>query len=201
MRLKDVRTEQVIQDAAKSVFLEYGLYGARMQVIADRAGINKALLHYYFRNKERLFDKVFGNALERYFENMEVISDQSLSIHERVHILADRFIDFLEEYPQMSIFLIKEISSNQVLFHEKVMNYKKDNLSLIGLVESGRKDGVLKEVDPVFFFVNLMSLCTYPFLAMPMIKVILSHNHVADSEYSTEKLKASVHEFINLNLK
>jgi AcrR family transcriptional regulator len=201
MRLKDIRTEQIIQDAAKSVFLEYGLYGARMQVIADRAGINKALLHYYFRNKERLFDKVFGNALERYFDNMEVISDQSLSIPERVHVFADRFIDFLEEYPQMSIFLIKEISSNEPLFHEKVNIYKKDKMSIIRLVQMGKAEGSLTEVDPVFFFVNLMSLCAYPFLASPMIKVILSHDTVEDSEYSTEKLKASVHEFINLNLK
>ena len=64
-QLKDTSTEEKILDAAKEVFMKYGLYGARMQDIADTAKINKALLHYYFRNKEKLFDKVFEGALAK----------------------------------------------------------------------------------------------------------------------------------------
>ena len=59
MGLKDSTTEEKILEAAKEVFMKYGLYGARMQDIADTAGINKALLHYYFRSKEKLFDAVW----------------------------------------------------------------------------------------------------------------------------------------------
>ncbi|NBX80818.1 MAG: TetR/AcrR family transcriptional regulator, partial [Flavobacteriales bacterium] len=70
MKLKDSNTEVKIMEAAKVVFMKYGLYGARMQDIADTAGINKALLHYYFRNKEKLFDQVFDGALSKYFEQM-----------------------------------------------------------------------------------------------------------------------------------
>ena len=58
MSFKDQKTEERILEAAKTVFMRDGLYGARMQDIADTAGINKALLHYYFRNKEKLFDQV-----------------------------------------------------------------------------------------------------------------------------------------------
>ena len=64
MGLKDSTTEEKVLEAAKEVFMKYGLYGARMQDIADTAGINKALLHYYFRSKEKLFDAVFDGALE-----------------------------------------------------------------------------------------------------------------------------------------
>ncbi|MGZ6540298.1 MAG: TetR/AcrR family transcriptional regulator, partial [Bacteroidia bacterium] len=70
-QLTDTSTEGKILEAAKEVFMKYGLYGARMQDIADTAGINKALLHYYFRNKEKLFDKIFENALGRFFEHMD----------------------------------------------------------------------------------------------------------------------------------
>ena len=71
MKLINSNTEEKILEAAKEVFMKYGLYGARMQDIADTAGINKALLHYYFRNKEKLFDQVFEGALDKYFSHMK----------------------------------------------------------------------------------------------------------------------------------
>ena len=119
-KLINTGTEEKILNAAKEVFMKYGLYGARMQDIADTAGINKALLHYYFRNKEKLFDKVFEGALQKYFQQMDVFSDSSLPIKERVFNYVDNIIAFLSEYPQMSMFIIKEISINPELFKEKV---------------------------------------------------------------------------------
>lgn len=56
---KDLTTEQKILEAARKIFLEKGLDGARMQDIADKAGINKAMLHYYFRSKDKLFEQIF----------------------------------------------------------------------------------------------------------------------------------------------
>src|SRR3954466_12401662 len=92
-------TEKKILEAAKEAFMKYGLYGARMQDIADNAGINKALLHYYFRNKETLFDKVFDGALSKYFGQMTIFSDRSLPVMERLFIYIDRIINFFSEYP------------------------------------------------------------------------------------------------------
>jgi len=197
MKLKDSKTEEVILDAAKVVFMEYGLYGARMQQIADRAGINKALLHYYFRNKERLFDRVFENALSRYFQNMEVLLDESLPIIDRVHSYADRFIDFLAEYPQMAIFLIKEVSLNQALFEEKVNRHKKEKASLILVLNHGIQRGEIQPVDAMMFFVNLVSLCTYPFVARPIFKVVAAKNGAPWDIEEHIALRESIHEFIN----
>ena len=119
-KLKAQPTEDKILEAAKEVFMKYGLYGARMQDIADTAGINKALLHYYFRSKEKLFDKIFEGALVKYFQQMDVLSDSSLPIKQRVFKYIDNIIDFYAEYPQMSMFIIKEISINPEIFKEKV---------------------------------------------------------------------------------
>ncbi|MFZ9587717.1 MAG: TetR/AcrR family transcriptional regulator [Crocinitomicaceae bacterium] len=201
MKLKDRNTENDILEAAKLIFMEKGLYGARMQDIANQAGINKALLHYYFRNKERLFDEVFGGALSRYFQNMDIISNESLPIMERVLTYADRFVKFLSEYPQMSIFLIKEISSNQQLFHAKIQGLKKNqNYSLISVLIKGMEEKEIPTIDPVIFLMNLHALCAYPFLAAPIFNAICQHNGIQWKDENHEKLLGSIHEFIQVKL-
>jgi AcrR family transcriptional regulator len=200
MNLKDSSTEDKILEAAKSEFLEFGLYGARMQSIANRAGINKALLHYYFRNKEKLFDKVFESALERYFSNMDVLSEERLDFKERVHRSADRFLDFLEEYPQMALFLIKEVSANQALFFEKVEKSQKGNTTLLKALIEANRNGIISLQDPMLFFVQLISMCTYPFVAKPLFSVIAERNDITWNSDSLTVLRTSIHSFIDHQL-
>lgn len=201
MKLKDSKTEEKILDSAKVIFMEFGLYGARMQQIADRAGINKALLHYYFRNKEKLFDRVFENALSRYFENMDVLTDETMPVKERIHAFANRFIDFLIEYPQMALFLIKEVSSNQLLFEEKVNRHKKQGASMIKILQDAMLNRQIQELKPMLFFVNLVSLCTYPFVANPIFKVVGNKNQIQWGIGAIDELRTSVHEFIDFKIK
>ena len=200
MKLIDSSTEHKILEAAKTEFLEFGLYGARMQNIANRAGINKALLHYYFRNKEKLFDKVFESALERYFSNMDIMSDNRLVFKERVHLLVDRFLDFLEEYPQMALFLIKEVSANEALFIEKVEKSQKGNITLLKALLEARDSGVISVQDPLLFFVQLISMCTYPFVAKPLFTVIASRNGTNWNSAAIKAMRTSIHNFIDYQL-
>lgn len=201
MALKDQKTEEKILNAAKEVFMKYGLYGARMQDIADTAGINKALLHYYFRNKERLFDQVFEGALSRYFEQMSVFSDQSLPIVERINIYVEKIIDFLSEYPQMSMFIIKEISINPELFYQKVSKIKDPkNTNLLQLLHEGIQKNEIPKIDPVIFMMNLHSLCIYPFLAQPIFRTIITKSKTEYSDPNNTKLKVSVKEFVHFKL-
>lgn len=200
MKLIDSSTEHKILEAAKTEFLEFGLYGARMQNIANRAGINKALLHYYFRNKEKLFDKVFESALERYFSNMDIMSDNRLVFKERVHLLVDRFLDFLEEYPQMALFLIKEVSANEALFIEKVEKSQKGNITLLKALLEARDSGVISVQDPLLFFVQLISMCTYPFVAKPLFTVIASRNGTNWNSAAIKAMRTSIHNFIDHQL-
>lgn len=197
-QLKDITTEEKILDAAKEVFMKYGLYGARMQDIADTAGINKALLHYYFRNKEKMFDKVFEGALQKYFQQMDVFGDASSPIKERVFKYIDNIIAFLSEYPQMSMFIIKEISVNPALFKEKVMALKKGKSKrMIDALEEEMIAGRLKKFDTAMFMVNIHSLCTYPFIGAPLFKHALkAHGKDFEKDFSNEKLKQSVKNFV-----
>lgn len=197
-KLKDASAEERILEAAKEVFMKYGLYGARMQDIADMAGINKALLHYYFRNKERLFDKVFENALSRFFDQLDIFANSTLPVKERLFLYTDTIIDFYAEYPQMSMFIIKEIGNHPDLFREKIAAAKKNKtVKLIPVLEEAMKAGEVRKFDTSLFMVNLQSLCSYPFLASPMFRHSLkAHGKDWDKDFSTEKLKVVVRKFI-----
>ena len=197
-QLTDNSTEGKILEAAKEVFMKYGLYGARMQDIANTAGINKALLHYYFRNKEKLFDKIFENALGRFFEHMDVFSNDALPVKERLYLYIDGIIEFYAEYPQMSMFIIKEIGNHPELLKEKIQIAKKHKtIRLIQVLEEAVKNKEIKKFDTAMFLVNLQSLCTYPFLASSMFRYSLkSHGKDWEKDFSTDKLKQSVKDFV-----
>lgn len=200
-KLKNLNTEEKIMEAAKEVFMKHGLYGARMQDIADKAGINKALLHYYFRNKEKLFDQVFEKALSQYFEQMNVFSDVSIPLIERIYRYIDNIIDFFSEYPQMSMFIIKEISINPDLFRIKVIEIKKKNgMMLITRLEHEMKEGKIPEIDPLLFLMNLHSLCAYPFLASPIFQNIIANHNPEWKDEGNMKLKQSVKDFVQFKL-
>lgn len=181
--------------------MKYGLYGARMQDIADTAGINKALLHYYFRNKEKLFDQVFDGALSRYFEQLAVIHDTTLSLQERLMRYVENVVAFFSEYPQMTMFIIKEIGMNPVLFSERVSQLKKNNgLSLVQMLEEEMDKGTIARQDPVIFMMHLHSLCAYPFLARPIFNSIVSKYKPGWEDQGNAKLIASVQDFIRYKL-
>lgn len=199
-KTKDDNTEQRILDAAKEVFIEYGFYGARMQDIANKAGINKALLHYYFRSKDRLFDEIFEGALSRYFEQMVVLTDDSVPILDRLDIYADRIIRFFSEYPMMTLFIIKEIGLNPDTFHDKVKEFKRPGKSLMEIVQDEADRGNIEAVNPVIFVMNLHSLCVYPFLGQPLFKVMVNRSEIRYSYPEIDELIASVKSFIHNTL-
>src|ERR1700759_4757996 len=118
---KDLSTEEKILSAAKKVFLTKGMDGARMQDIADEAGINKALLHYYFRSKDKLFEQIFldvaGALLPRIFAILE--SDRGL--FEKIESFCDEYISQLIETPYVPIFILNEIHRQPQTFLKKVL--------------------------------------------------------------------------------
>ncbi len=202
MGIEDGKTEEKILEAAKTVFMKYGLYGARMQDIADTAGINKALLHYYFRTKEKLFDAVFEGALEKYFDQMTVLSDVSLPLGERVNRYIDNIFAFYSEYPQMSMFIIKEIAVNPEMFKAKVESMKTMRGPLLaGALRDAMEKGDVPQFEPITFLINLHSLCAYPFIASPLFKVMAEKAGESWSADFQEKIKQSVKDFVAYKFK
>ena len=191
-------TEQKILAAAKEVFVKNGLHGTRMQEIANTAGINKALLHYYFRSKDQLFTKVFEDALVNYINTISIWDDNSLSFKEKMYKWIDVYIDFLNEYPLVPLFIVTELAANPDLFHER-MNTLKGNRGFTSLLEVLRREiskCPKKVIQPEMILMNITSLCAYPFLAESLYKASFNLPEEDWKDLRTVRLKAVVKKFI-----
>lgn len=172
---KEVSTEQKIKEAAIKVFTRKGKDGARMQDIADEANINKAMLHYYFRNKQKLFEIVFEEKLMELFSTFQIIMDSDLNFEEKIRKFIDIEIDMLSQYPTLPMFVLNEIGKKPEMLEEK---YSSKGPKLIKeaftiMVEKEIVEGNIRKVDPRQLLINLMSMCIYPILAKPVIQMVL----------------------------
>ena len=119
-KIKDATSEKLILNAAENIFIKKGMDGARMQEIADEAGINKALLHYYFRNKQQLFEAVFMNAFSLLAPQLNSILNDDSSIEEKIIKFTSNYISFMSKHPYLPSFVIQEINRNpEFIIHLK----------------------------------------------------------------------------------
>ena len=106
----DKQTEEKIFEAATEVFIEKGLDGSRMQDIADRAGMNKSLLHYYYRSKDRLFNSVFEMIAMQMLKKFAPVFDGNLTFEEKIRFFFREHISFMQKNPRLPAFLLNEIN-------------------------------------------------------------------------------------------
>jgi len=197
MKRKDKNTEQVILQTARKIFIQKGLAGARMQDIADQAGFNKALVHYYFTSKDKLFDLVFEQEMSNLFSNLVAILSSDLPLFEKIENIVSLDIDHLTQFPGLPIFVLNEMSRNPdvILKRLKKIPVQKVMDGFQKQINSEIKKGTIKRITADQLFINIQSLCIFPFIARPMIKGLLQFD---DKTYLVmiEKRKTEVAQFI-----
>jgi len=166
-------TEEKIIISAEKLFYQKGKAGASMQDIADDAGINRPLLNYYFRSKDKLFEAVFRKALGSFVPSVAAMLHSDISFEEYVPKMIHMIIDNMIANPQIPVFVLQELSSNpermpQIIkemgIDQKVFQEKMDT----------KPDGSIKyKSDFSQMVINLISLCIFPFAARPVITGIL----------------------------
>lgn len=169
----DISTEEKILQAAEDVFLREGYDGARMQQIADRAGINKALLHYYFRWKDKLFQTIFEQKFRTFFPKIEGLIQQDLPFLEKVFRFVDAYLKILSENPYVPHFIIHGIHKPE----GKAFLKQIPPTLAFGFIQgyhAAHAKGEVREVQPVQLLVSVMSMCIFPFLAKPIIREVTS---------------------------
>jgi len=178
----DRHTEQRILDAAHAVFLRRGTAGARMQEIADEAGVNKALLHYYFRSKNRLSEAVFQRVGLRLLPPVVTILGSDAEIEEKVARVVAIELEQLARSPFVPAYIISEINQHP----DRVRQFVKTmtGLEVDGVIPHVREKldkqlkararaGTLRPISAEQFVINLLSLCVFPFAARPMLAAAL----------------------------
>ncbi|MFH4965406.1 helix-turn-helix domain-containing protein [Gaetbulibacter sp. M235] len=199
--MKDKTSEVLILKAAKTVFIKKGMDGARMQEIADEAGINKALLHYYYRSKQQLFEAVFFNAFSLLAPQINYILNDDSSVEEKIIKFTENYISFVSQHPYLPNFVIQEINRNPDFASKFKGNSNLPNLEKFKIQVSDEvKKGLIKPINAEQLFINIISLCVFPFVGSPLIKTI----GIIDDERFTQIIderKTHVADFIINSIK
>ena len=175
MTENDKQTEEKIFEAATDVFVEKGMDGARMQDIANHAGINKALLHYYYRTKDHLFNAVFEKIAGQIFKKFAPVLDENLSLEEKIRFFFREHIGFLQRNPRLPSFLLNELNRNPERIKKLIQSI--DINKLWATLEKQHKEELVKynitrETIPQLM-TSIAALSVFPFAAKAIISGIL----------------------------
>lgn len=201
MAKKDLNTEQKILLAAKTVFIEKGLEGARMQEIADEAGINKALLHYYYRTKDKLFEAVFIGAFNKMLPQVIELLNAELPLFEKITRFTENYINIFIDNPFIPGFVLHELSRNPERIVDLISNTGIQPEIFIQQVQYEIEQGKIIPVDPRQLIVNMLAMCIFPFVAKPILNTIIFQGNAEAYRAFIEERKSAVPEFIINSIK
>ena len=196
-------TELHILNTARKHFVSNGFAGTRMQGIADEAKINKALLHYYFRSKAKLYEEVIDSTLNTLIPPLVEAMGESGSFAVRLDRIIDAYITNLIKHPDIPIFIVSELSQRQESFIEKIKkrtDFFPAVQSFIIQMSIEMEEGIIRKMAPMHLFLNIVGLIVFPFIAKPIFQTVLN---VEQSEFEDlmHERKEVVMEFIHAALK
>jgi TetR/AcrR family transcriptional regulator len=179
---RDARTEARILEAAHAVFVRRGTAGARMQEIAEEAGVNQALLHYYFRTKERLAEAVFRRAATQLLPSVIAVLASEAPLEEKVERVVQLELHHLLRAPFLPGYIISELHHHPERVPQLVSAITglqpreipaRIFTRLEAQIAERVRGGEMRSITPDQFVVNLVALCIFPFAARPMLMALL----------------------------
>jgi len=183
----ETNTEVIILKAARKVFTNKGFDGARMQEIADEAGINKALLHYYFRSKDKLFQTIFNDVANLLFKKIISVLMSPLPLFEKIETVSNNYLDILLQNPEIAGFVFHEISRNP---ERMVGNFKNSGadfeLLKIQIAEEVNAGNIIP-IKAEHLIANLISLCVFPFIAKHVLMGMTEMNNEMFLQFIEER--------------
>jgi AcrR family transcriptional regulator len=167
----DISTEEKIKSAARIVFRKKGFAATRTRDIAEEAGINLALLHYYFRSKEKLFEITVGETMYYFFQTMiGSFNNENITFEKKIELFVTNYINMLTKEPDILPFIIGEMHNRpeELLKNIPIKQILKNSIFIRQYKEKVKK-GEIKEPNPLHFIMNLMGITAMPFLAKTFI--------------------------------
>lgn len=165
--LQDPSTEEKIKEAARKVFTKKGFAAARTRDIAEEAGINLALLNYYFRSKEKLFDLVMRETMQEFIKGMKgVFNHEESSLLIKVQKIVDNYIDLFKIHPDIPMFVLSEMRTqpDKFIANMGIKSVLLESHFFKQIMQAGKG-----KVHPLHFMMNLIGLTVFPFIASPLL--------------------------------
>ncbi len=195
---ENIDTEKKILEAAREVFSEKGYDGARMQEIADKAKINKAMLHYYFRSKERLFEHIFIDAFQEFWPKVEMLMAQSKNVRELIKGVIGNYIDMFISKPYLPIFVLSEINRNPDRLQLLLKNGGVKPDMLLEYIQKQMDCGNIKKMNPGELLINIISLSVFPFAGRPLFERFTFKGNKDSFDTFIKSRKQTLFDFLEL---
>jgi|SRR5882757_6476673 len=180
--VEEASTEEKIKEAAKKLFTRKGFAATRTRDIAEEAGINLALLNYYFRSKQKLFDIIMLENFKQFIQGITVkVYDDTATVGEKIEKIAASYIDFLTLHPDLPLFILNELRGNPSKIAEKINEEVAPmRAHLIRQLQDAGKSGKIPSIEPFHFIANLIGLTVFPFVARPILQRV---TNVSDDRF------------------
>lgn len=171
--------ENNIIEAARAVFIERGYAETSMSEIALKAGINRPVLHYYFRTKDKMFQAVFGNIVASVIPQViEAIMDKEKSIAYRTKQIINAYYQLFKKSPHLPLFMLRELNRDPELLIKTILglNVADTMRKAIASLMEEMEEGKIKKIPLQFIFLNFYSLLTFPFLTKNISQKVFNNN-------------------------
>jgi len=182
-------TEDKIKEAARTIFMKKGYAATKTRDIAEQAGINLALLNYYFRSKEKLFQQIMMESLFNFLKDLAgIFMDKHTSLEVKFERIVSSYIDQIKKQPDIPMFILSELRSNPQQFTSKMsqtLQLKQSVLYQQLLEHLGEEKA--QQLDPVHVIMNLMGLTLFPFVGKPMLEMVAGVQHHQFNEMMEER--------------
>jgi TetR/AcrR family transcriptional regulator len=168
-KVLDEATSRRIKEAARGVFLSKGYDGATMQAIADVSRVNKALLHYYYRSKDKLFLLIFKEELQLFVQpSFDALKESGTGLADRLQTLTDNMIGLITKSPELPLFLMSEFQRNPGLIQGLL-----EELRIPAMTHEARRLFKSRAIDIDELLIAIFSLLFFPVMSASMFRSLL----------------------------
>ncbi|MGN6438751.1 MAG: TetR/AcrR family transcriptional regulator [Agriterribacter sp.] len=166
--VKEASAEEKIKEAARKVFTQKGYAATRTRDIAEEAGLNLALLNYYFRSKEKLFEIIMKEKMQQLFGVITpLLNDQSTTLDQKIEQIVSNYIDMLSQNPDLPIFVLSEIRNNTGMFRQMQVGKLIQTSYFVEQLRERQPD-----VHPLHFIVSMLGMTVFPFVSKPVFQSV-----------------------------
>lgn len=195
-------TELKIFEAAREVFQSKGLEGARMQEIADKAEINKSMLHYYYRSKEKLFEKVYQLSIIKVIPQIVSLLNEDLPLEQKLRNFVEKYLEVVRANPDIPLFVLHEMNKNPTRLKAFMLNeIGKKVQPFLKQIREERKKGRTVDLPAEQIMTNMMSLMIFPFIGRPVLQVIFNMDETDFNHFIDERMQLLPDYIVSMVLK
>ena len=194
---KPVNTEQLILEAAEREFLLKGYAGARTSAIAEAAGVTHAMLHYYFRTKDKLFDTILDRKIKLLRDVMlGSIGDADKPLFQKLADTVSNHIDFLAANPDLPRFMVNEIFYNPARMQQILPLMKAHAPQVVANLQRQIDDmaarGECRRFDAAMLMVDIVSLNVFSFMAAPMVEAMFGDSFSDRASFVEQRKRENI---------